>query len=246
MRSVAVYIICVSLAATSFAQEKGSPKNAYEWLSEEAFYVATVAAEPFVPDFDKMTEIMVLTTPSDLEWTGRFFPRRTRLFYSGDIRYMARTPEAITFKETYDLVAPHLKQGGYQYINELGDALVIRFYFGLDDLKGKEFYIDDKETMRKLMHGLCDKILSSPDSFFMARAHFMEILSKYPLVPGDPPYLKAEEEEGEGEGVRSKEEVVGAETPVAAKKAGRPSLLFYVGIGVLACVGAVLFLTRKR
>jgi len=95
----------------------------------------------------------------------------------------------------------------------------------------------------------------------------MEILSKYPLVPGDPPYLKADEEAGEGEVVRSKEEVVGdegevadnkeevgrskeevggAETPVAAKKAGRPSLLFYVGIGVLACVGAALFLTRKR
>ena len=170
------------------------------------------AVKPFVPDFDKMTEIMVLT-PSYPGWRGRFAPngKVTLSSSGGDIRHMGETAEAsFTFKETYDLVAPHLKQGGYQYINELGDALVIRFYFEFDDLEGKEFYIDDKETMRKLMHGLCDKILSSPDSFILDRAFYKKLLSKYPLVPGDPPYLKADEEATGDEG-----EVIGDAEPFA-------------------------------
>ena len=36
------------------------------------------------------------------------------------------------------------------------------------------------------------------------------------------------------------------ETPVAARKTNRPSLLFYVGAGILVCVGAALFFTRKK
>ena len=241
----------------------------------------TVTAESFVPDFDNLSEIMVLT-PSYPGWRGRFCPDgEAVLSYSGgDPRYLAKAPEAsFTFKETYSLVAPHLKQGGYRYINELGEALVIRFYFGLDDIEGKEFYIDDKETMRKLMHNLCDTAVPFDKEWFAS------LLRKYPIVPGDPPYLKEEDQiksevrgqksEGEeevigdepkeeikeeviGDKLEVKEEVAGDQlevtgagtgeempSPVAARKTNRPSLLFSVGAGILVCVGAALFLTRK-
>jgi len=231
MRSVAVCIICVSLAATSFTQE-------------------TVRA---IPSFDKLDGIS-LGVP--VTWNGRFFSDGSAELINGASLSASVPVGSFSFEEVYNLLLPHLKQ------DEDAESMYVILDEKEEDTELPVFFLSDKDIMRKIMHGLCDKLLSSPDVFFgmFGEEIFKGNLRKEPLVPGDPPYLKSEEEEEEGEGVRSKEEVVRRkeevggdrgevkgdeaeeEMPVAAKKAGKPSLLFYVGIGVLACVGAVLFL----
>ena len=190
-------------------------------------------ADISIPNINQLREITL--NSYDTGWLARLFPNGSaRLVYGASFSDSANIPEgSFSFKGKYDFLIPYLKQKP----NNKEECISVGLYFGDS---GKGFYLEDKEVMRKIMHELCDKAVP------FEKESFAHLLREYPLVPGDPPYLKAEEEEGEGEGVRSKEEVVGAETPVAAKKVGRPSLLFYVGIGVLACVGAVLFLTRKR
>jgi len=200
-----------------------------------------------IPKLDQLRTIDMGS--SRLPWIGIFRSDGSALLGYGALAGdSANVPEAsFQFEEIYNLLVPHLKPD----FNDDVDRMGVGLYTGSS---GKGFYLEDKEIMRKIMHGLCDKVLASPNPF-VDEARFRGFLREHPLVPGDPPYLKADEEADKGEvkgnrlEVKGEEgEVIGmeTETPVAATKAGRPSLLFYAGIGVLACVGAALFLTRKR
>ena len=238
MKKILTFGICILSAAIGFSQEAIKP----------------------IPSLDQLDRVDIDINIAGL-WSGQFYSdgSASLTFSPTDGVYLPE--DSFSFEEIYNILVPHLKPFVWSH-----ETMSVYFFLTDQVAMDLSFSLEDKDIMRKIMYGLCDKMLASPDVVFREKL-FKELLRKYPLVPGDPPYLKADEEAGEGEVVRSKEEVVGdegevadnkeevgrskeevggAETPVAAKKAGRPSLLFYVGIGVLACVGAALFLTRKR
>ena len=249
MKQTLTLVISVLFVTTSFPQEKDNP----------------------IPSLDKLSGIMVCYAS---DWIGRFYSEGSACLFVGSGFISADAPEgSFSFEEIYTTIVPHLK------LDEDDKSLAVI----LDEWKDTDlpvFYLADKEVMRKIMHGLCDKVVPWDKTLFE------NALRKYPLVPGDPPYLKAEEEvigdKGEvigdrlevvvvdeakeevkeeviGDKLEVKEEVAGDQlevtgagteeempSPVAARKTNRPSLLFYVGAGILVCVGAVLFFTRKR
>jgi len=141
--------------------------------------------EPFEPDLEKVSEI-VLGFNSLPGWYGKIWrDGRGRLSYGSHIGHCGSIPGGgFSFEEVYTLVAPHLK---WKFDN-MGEAMQVGFYFG-DPSSGAGLFIEDRETMRKLMLGLCDKIDLSV-SFFMDKAGFKKLLMTHPLVPGDPPALR--------------------------------------------------------
>ncbi|MCL2103556.1 MAG: hypothetical protein FWH21_00645 [Kiritimatiellaeota bacterium] len=242
MKQTLTLVISVLFVTTSFPQEKG-------WS---------------IPSIDKLGGIMVCYAS---DWTGRFYWDGSASLISGS-SHLADAPEgSFPFKEIYKTLVPHLKLD----MGESKETLSVIFD-EWEDTDLPAFYLVDKDVMRKIMHGLCGKVMPLGE---WSKQLFEERLRKHPLVPGDPPYLKAEEEvigdKGEvigdrlevigdkGEVIGERLEVIGDQlevtgagmeeelpSPVAARKTNRPSLLFYVGAGILVCVGAVLFFTRKR
>jgi len=229
-----------------------------------------------IPKFNQLKRIYMGSANSS--WMGIFRSNGSAHLGYGALDGADVPKASFQFEEIYNLLVPHLKQDSNDEENMAVGLLS-------DSPTAKTFYLEDKETMRKIMHGLCDKVLESPDPFLDV-VRFKGLLRKSPIVPGDPPYLKEEDQiksevrgqksEGEeevigdepkeeikeeviGDQLEVKEEVAGDQlevtgagtgeempSPVAARKTNRPSLLFYVGAGILVCVGAALFFTRKR
>ena len=246
MKPILILVISMSFVAPSFSQK----------------------TDGLIPSFDKLNGVRL---GIGARWAGCIFPNgsATLIYGSSD---SADVPEgSFSFEEIYNLLVPHLKE------DEGAEAMwvwLVEPEETPEETSLPTFYLADKEVMRKIMHELCDKAV--PTAGPWTKTRFETLLRKYPLVPGDPPYLKAEEhiksevkgqkaevvdevkEAGVGDrekGVGDREEVTGAGAeeevppPVGggkARKTGRPSLFFYVGAGVLVCVGVVLFLTRRR
>lgn len=247
MKQTLTLAICMLLATANCAQEKDRP----------------------IPTLDKLSGIQI---GEAARWVGCFYPDGSARLSLGTWYISSEAPEgSCSFEEIYNALVPHLKLDEdvmHVILNEWED----------EETDLPVFFLADKEVMRKIMHGLCDNVMPWNE---WEKKQIEEKLRTYPLIPGDPPYLKegehikseardqtpVEEEEVTGDApkeeaigdkeevVSSKEEIVGKEeevvsvveeVPAAAKKTGRPSLWFYVGAGVLVCVGAVLFLTRKR
>ena len=163
-----------------------------------------------IPRLAQLKEIDM--SSARLPWIGIFRSNGAALLGYG-AQDDANVPEAsFQFEEIYNLLVPYLKPD----FNYDVDSIGVGFFYP-DTSIAKTFYLEDKEIMRKLMHGLCDKVLASPDPF-MDEKRFRGLLQKHPLVPGDPPYLKADEEAGEGEVKGNKEEVVRSKEEVADNK----------------------------
>ena len=261
MRKILVFVICMSIVTVIFPQEANRP----------------------IPDIKQLESI---SFRFGMLWGGHFVPNGRAKLDIGSGDCWADVPAgSFSFEEIYKLLAPHLKQD-----SDSEDVIdVMRVWLSIPDNldSSHAFFLDDKDVMRKIMHGLCDKVVPWDKTLFE------NALRKYPIVPGDPPYLKEEDQiksevrgqksevrgqksEGEeevigdepkeeikeeviGDQLEVKEEVAGDQlevtgagtgeempSPVAARKTNRPSLLFYVGAGILVCVGAALFFTRKR
>jgi hypothetical protein len=161
-RSTAL-VIGMLLALTTFAEE----------------------AKPFEPDFSKMKDIIV-TSRGRQRWVGQFWPSGGASLERSpaDINHLAfaQAPAgSFSFEGIYALVAPHLTTAPTALSSE---CLTIYFRFEGDEENpfGTRFWIEDKEAIRTLMHGLRDKVFPRNH-----RAFFEEALSTYPLVPGDKP-----------------------------------------------------------
>lgn len=85
---------------------------------------------------------------------------------------------SFSFEEIYNSLLPHLKQG----VVDNPQTMAVGLIFGSS---GKGFYVEDKELMRKLMHGLRDKTI--PFYFSINSPSFEELFKTRPLVPGDEP-----------------------------------------------------------
>jgi len=151
----------------------------------------TAKAEMFNPDFDTMYEIVVELRDFPA-WRGTFYCNGTARFGRGSgIGTWGYTPAgSFFFEEIYTLVAPHLKTGH----SDNKEILGIGFYFcdSNTNFSHQGFYIEDKKTIRKIMHGLADKVSPSINPF-LDEASFRRLLMTVPLVPGDPPYWKGSE-----------------------------------------------------
>ena len=247
MKHIIALGICISLVTTTFPQETVRP----------------------VPSLNQLEHISFSSTL----WWAEFFPNGGAILGCGSNNSAVAPEGSFSFEEIYYLLVPHVKE------NRAGsNSPVMGVWLSVANRMETRyaFILEDKEVMRKIMHGLCEKVV--PDSNY-SKSRFEDALRMYRLVPGDPPYLKADEvirvisnkvevikadvtgdkvEEIKVERIEEKVErieVVGAEgeeevpPPVGggkARKTGRPSLFFYVGAGVLVCVGVVLFLTRRR
>ena len=224
---------CFEEALSKYPLVPGDPPYLKEGETISDKIKATDNKVEAIPEFDQLRAITM--SPARSSWIVIFRSNGAARFGYGALEMdWADVPKSsFQFEEIYNLLVPHLKQD-FNYDAEYMD---VGLFVGSSS-SDEGFYLEDKETMRKIMHGLCDKVLASPDTFLGPR--FRENLCKHPIVPGDPPYLK------EGEELSNEVTDTEEETPVAAKKAGRPGLLLYVGAGVLVCVGAVLFFTRKK
>ena len=144
---------------------------------------ASAAREkPFKPDFDALRGI---------EFGDGGYPGWRGSFFSNGRASLSRTNTgsgawgdalegSFSIKEIYALVAPHLKKPP---ADKKGGLDVVFFFApsATNTEKVVYFYIDDKDVMRTIMHGLRDKVVPG------ARTRFEELLSTYPLVPGDEP-----------------------------------------------------------
>ena len=111
------------------------------------------------PDINQLEEISVF---SPTWWHISFNPDGSAELSGGaNIYEVARAPAGrFSFEEIYNLLAPHLlvKNNDVDY----KEVLQISFRIGTSDegrALGKGFYLKDKEPMRKLMHGICDRLL---------------------------------------------------------------------------------------
>ena len=183
-RQISAWVIGMSLASTVLAEE----------------------AEPFEPDFSQLTKIEVrfrgwrgvfshsgsavllrhegLHRLSGEEKTVRSSATLQRLGrVAPDLSWdSANAPEgSFSLEDIYRLVAPQLRSGSTQ---RPAERLSISFSFGYSYNPTIGFYITDKAVMKTLMHGLRDKVVPWSDD---ARAYLEELLSTYPLVPGEQP-----------------------------------------------------------
>lgn len=136
-----------------------------------------VETETFIPSLKNVTEIRVCThTHAGAEWRGRFFPNgAARLAYGTNLLDMAQAPEnSFSFEEIYNLLISSLKQD--ETLNS--KTMTVGLVWGSS---GKGFHVEDKEVMRKLMHGLHDKTVP------YLKIRFEELISTQPLVPDDEP-----------------------------------------------------------
>ncbi|MCL1920883.1 MAG: hypothetical protein FWG50_07365 [Kiritimatiellaeota bacterium] len=147
-----------------------------------ALTASTAETEMPLPDFDKLTEISLSFHDRD-GWRGKIcLDGSARLQRNNSVNSVvvvtADAPKgSFPIKEIHNLVKPHLKE--LPAANE--EALFVTFSFTNPDTKSR-FYIDDKEVMRTILHGLRDKTVP-----FDGKTCFEDVLSKYPLVPGDEP-----------------------------------------------------------
>ena len=178
-------------------------------------------AEPFKPDFSKMTEIQV----SYGGWHGRFFPNGAaslrRLPSYNEFLDRATAPEgSFSFEEIYGLVVSHQKP---LPVPNPKECLTIVFLFnpiGANGMPSHFFsYIEDKQVIRTLMHGLREKAVPKNKA---AKACLEGLYSQYPLVPGEEP------------------------APFRYGSKRNISKWLYGGILAVLCVGAVLWFIRKK
>jgi hypothetical protein len=160
--------------------------------SEEILAAAGLRPDPSPPGLDQLKGLALLSTRTG--WWGKFFPDGSaQIIYSPDDWFSA-PGQGFSFAEVYSLLLPHLKHGdNYDY----DETLSVRLYVG-DSVR--RFYIEDKEIMRTLMHGLRDKVV--PVSHLMG--YFEKVLSEHPLVPGDAPAPFAFSDEARANAARAK------------------------------------------
>ena len=223
------------------------------WLMSSTLVAQENPAEP---DFDTVDMIEIEEPDFISRWRGTFWSDGSawleRVDNSVLIVGLAEAPTgSFSFKKTRNFIKPHLSQ------EKDAGAMQARLYFGYSDTIGRQYYIKDKKVMRKLMHGLRDKVMPH------YRSGFEELLGKYPLVPGDDPapityyrhmdaktYMEAYyaafklpvPADGEWVDVTHLSRPVPSET--APVSPGRAWL--YGGILAALCVGAVLWFIRKK
>ena len=192
--------------------------------------------DAFKLDFDTLDEI-TFRAGNYPGWYGSFRSDGSAILIRSDEGVLSGIAVApvgsFSLKKIYDLVAPHLKRpviNNKEFFNttflldsspptKKKEVLNITFRFDRA-LTNREtevhFYIEDKRVMRKLMHGLRDKVVP------WDKPKFEEFLSQYPLVPGDEP------------------------APFRYGSKRNISKWLYGGILAALCAGAVLWLTRKK
>ena len=173
---------------------------------------------PAEPDFDTV-KVITVDDGNSPGWYGEFkSDGSAKLLRRGaePVYRVAVAPAgSLSIKQIYDLVAPHLKRPPA----DKKEVLNIIFQFDSSSTNREteiHFYIEDKRVMRKLMHGLRDKVVP------WVKPSFEEFLSQYPLVPGDEP------------------------APFRYDSKMNISKWLYGGILAALCVGAVLWFIRKK
>ena len=174
-------------------------------------------AEPFELDFSNVVEIQIFS----LKGYGQFLPNggaRIDRFPSRDeLGEVAIAPAgSFSFEEIYALVAPHLNP---ESVPTSKEYLTIRFLLtpSVDDKYPRvSSRIENEQVIQTLMDGLKEKTVPLHKTFLE------ELHSKYPPVPG--------------------------ETPVSFRYDSKTNISKWIYGGILAalCVGAVLWLIRKK
>ena len=177
-------------------------------------------AEPFESDFSKLTTINV----SCGGWDGSFAPNGTAKLqrHNANIEFWERVDAPVgsfSFEEICALVAYHLK---FEPVPNPKECLSMTFLFDPPDARGVPpflfSYIEDKQVIRTLMHGLREKALPRDKT---TKTYFEELYSKYPLVPGEKP----------------------APFRYDSNKGTMAVIIILI---VVVCVGAILWFIRKR
>ena len=144
-------------------------------------FVLTALSEKTAKPIPRLHQLRGIGLNSyDTGWSARLFPNGSASFgYGASGGDWAEIPEgSFSFEEIYTLLVPRLKQKG----NITESASVALWTEGQTSTSA--LYFDDKEVLRKIMHNLCDKTVP------IWKDRFEHLLREYPLVPGDPPYLK--------------------------------------------------------
>ena len=155
MKHIIALGICISLVTVTFSQEANRP----------------------IPNINQLEYISLL---SSTLWWAEFRPDGYAKLGSGSNNSAEAPKGSFSFEEIYNLLVPHLK-GTWD-----GKSPVMSVRLSVpNQLETRySFYLEDKEVMRKIMHGLCEKVVPRH------KTSFEDALRKHPLVPGDPPYLK--------------------------------------------------------
>ena len=172
----------------------------------------------FKPDFDTLDAI-TFRAGNYSGWRGDFSSGGSAILIRSGEEFLsgrAVAPDgSFSIKKIHKLIAPHLKRAP----TDKKEVIYIDFRFD-SSLTNREtevhFYIENKRVMRKLMHGLRDKVVP------WVKPSFEEFLSQYPLVPGDEP------------------------APFRYGSKRNISKWLYGGILVVVCAGAVLWFVRKK
>jgi hypothetical protein len=101
--------------------------------------------------------------------------------------WRANVPQGgLSFKELYNLIAPHLKPGRYVLVQDKSgrETVIVNGMteWRVDSSGGG--HLVDTEVQRKIMHGIFDK--AEVSGF---REYFEGTVRECPVVPDDPPYI---------------------------------------------------------
>ena len=159
------------------------------------FFAATALSEGTdvsIPSLDQLKYIRL--SLHNISWDAKFHPDGSAMLeYNMTATFppTANAPEgSFSFEDVYNLLLPHLKQNLESREDMYVSLELVNGIYGprWEDVGYVRFYLEDRETIRKLMYALADKAVPR-DDVFVKKEPFENALRTAPLVPGDPPAL---------------------------------------------------------